>query len=152
MAKLNATGGALLYSTYLGGSEGETGSSQLGGFEVDSNGDAYVYGDTESANFPTTAGAPQTTRGNPNPAQFDEDAFLTRINANGTALTFSTYLGGSGFDTTDDTSFGGKLLAIDGTGGAWIAGTTESADFPASAGAFDTSHRLAPRGCIRGAV
>ena len=139
VAKLNATGGALLFSTYLGGSESETASSHLGGFEVDSNGDTYVYGDTESANFPTTAGAPQTTRGNPNAAQFDEDAFLTRINANGTALTFSTYLGGSGFDVTGDRSFAGKLLAIDGSGDAWIAGTTASADFPASAGAFDAS-------------
>jgi hypothetical protein len=139
IAKLNPTGTALLYSTYLGGTGGEPESDRLGGMAVAPSGDLYVYGDTSSADFPTTPGAPQTTRGNPNTLQFDEDVFLTRINANGTAFTFSTYLGGSGFEEVGDPVQENSLLIIDGTGSAWVAGRTESANFPASAGAFDTS-------------
>jgi hypothetical protein len=139
VSRLNATGTALLYSTYLGGSEGEPSSTALGGFEIDAAGNAYVYADTQSANFPVSAGAPQPTRGNPNALQFDEDVTLTRLNAAGTQFTFSTYLGGTGIDATDDIDVDGRLFAIDGAGNAWVAGTTESADFPASAGAFDTT-------------
>ena len=139
VSKLNAAGSALTYSTYLGGSESEPSSSRLGGFEIDAAGNAYVYGDTESSNFPTSAGAPQVTRGNANPGQYDEDVFLTRINATGTAFSFSTYHGGSAIDATDDVGEEGRLFAIDGSGIAWIAGSTESADFPTTAGAFDTT-------------
>ncbi len=139
VAKLSATGASLVYSTYLGGSNQET-SSDGGGFEIDAAGNAYVYAVTSSTNFPTTAGAPQAARGNPNGAQFDEDAFLTKINAAGNAFLFSTYHGGSSIDQPLDT-FGleTRQLAIDASGSAWIAGSTESADFPVTPGAFDTT-------------
>ena len=75
VSKLNAAGSALTYSTYLGGSESEPSSSRLGGFEIDGAGNAYVYGDTESSNFPTSAGAPQVTRGNANPGQYEKKFF-----------------------------------------------------------------------------
>jgi hypothetical protein len=139
VVKLGATGGTLLYGTYLGGSESEPSSARLGGFEVDASGNAYVLGDTASTNFPTTAGAPQTARGNPNGAQFDEDLFLTRINAAGTAFAFSTYHGGGAIDATTDDDLDPRLLAIDASGNAWIAGTSESADLPTTPGAFDTT-------------
>ena len=73
------------------------------------------------------------------PGQYDEDVFLTRINATGTAFSFSTYHGGSAIDATDDVGEERRLFAIDGSGIAWIAGSTESADFPTTAGAFDTT-------------
>ena len=139
VAKLNPTGTALLYSTYLGGAGGEPESTRLGGLVIDASGDVIIYGDTNSLDFPTSPGAPQTTRGNPNALQFDQDAFLTRINADGTAFVFSTYLGGSGFEETGDPTQEHTLLEVDAAGTAWIAGTTESADFPASAGAFDAT-------------
>jgi Calx-beta domain-containing protein/beta-propeller repeat-containing protein/OmpA family protein len=139
VAKLNATGGALLYATYLGGSGGEPANSGIGGFEIDAAGDAYVYATTDSTDLPVSGNAPQPTRGIPNFGPFDQDAFLTRINAAGTQFTFSTYLGGTGIEEVDDNQDGGRYLAIDGAGGAWVAGTTESADFPVTAGAFDTT-------------
>ena len=139
VAKLNPTGTALLYSTYLGGTGGEPESSRLGGLAIDPSGDVILYGDTNSIDFPTSPGAPQTTRGNPNALQFDQDAFLTRINATGTAFVFSTYLGGSGFEEMGDPTQEHTLLVVDGAGTAWIAGTTESSDFPTSAGAFDST-------------
>ncbi len=139
VAKLNPTGTALLYSTYLGGAGGEPESTRLGGLVIDASGDVIIYGDTNSLDFPTSPGAPQTTRGNPNALQFDQDAFLTRINADGTAFVFSTYLGGSGFEEPGDPTQEHTLLEVDAAGTAWIAGTTESANFPASAGAFDAT-------------
>jgi hypothetical protein len=86
VAKLNPTGDTLVYSTYLGGSSLEDGN----GIAVDSFGNAYVTGETYSDDFPTTPGAFQTTYGN------DTDAFATELNPTGSALVYSTYLGGSG--------------------------------------------------------
>ncbi|HET8696030.1 MAG TPA: hypothetical protein VFO94_01010, partial [Gammaproteobacteria bacterium] len=140
VAKLDAAGGALLYSTYLGGSGGEPANASLGGFEIDASGDAFVYGTTDSTDFPVSANAPQPTRGIPNPGPFDQDAFLTRISAAGDAFTFSTYLGGTAIEEHDDDGLSGRLMAIDGAGSVWVAGTTESDDFPVTAGAFDTSY------------
>ena len=89
VTKLNATGTALVYSTYLGGNGDDYGH----GIAVDGSGNAYVTGDTASTNFPTTAGAFQTSYGGGN-----GDAFVTKLNATGTALVYSTYLGGNGND------------------------------------------------------
>src|SRR5439155_2864250 len=77
----------LVYSTYLGGS-GLIFEERGEGIAVDGSGNAYVTGRTPSADFPTTAGAVQTSFGG------GEDAFVTKLNATGTALVFSTYLGG----------------------------------------------------------
>ncbi len=117
---------ALVYSTYLGGSGADNGEDQCG-VTVDGSGNAYITGDTTSTNFPTTAGAYRTT------AYTGNDAFVTKLNPNGTALVYSTYLGGSSVE-------GGTAIALDVAGDAYVTGYTESSDFPTTAGAFLTSH------------
>jgi hypothetical protein len=91
VAKLNPTGNALVYSTYLGGAGNENNyySPSSGGIAVDASGNAYVTGATSSSNFPLQ-NALQATFGGVS------DAFVTKLNAAGTALVYSTYLGGSG--------------------------------------------------------
>jgi len=120
VSKLNPAGSALVYSTYLGGS-GEDGGP---GIAIDGSGDAYVTGFTNSTNFPTTAGAAQRTFGGGT-----EDAFVSKLNPAGSALVYSTYLGGSGEDE-------GHGIAVDGSGGAYVTGYSESANFPTTAGVF----------------
>ena len=124
MTKLDASGAALGYSTYLGGGDDDPGH----GIAVDGAGSAYLTGDTHSADFPTTAGAFDTTYNGGR-----DDAFVTKLDASGAALGYSTYLGGS-----DDDS--GNAIALDGAGSAYVTGTTGSADFPTTAGAFDTTY------------
>jgi hypothetical protein len=122
--KLNATGSGLVYSTFLGGFDIDDGLA----ITVDSIGNAYVTGETGSSNFPTTAGAISRVRG----GAFD--AFVTKLNPVGSALIYSTYLGGSQVD------FGQRIaLSKDGTNSAYLAGTTRSPDFPTTTGAFDTT-------------
>ena len=113
VTKLNASGSALLYSTYLGGSFFETGL----GIAVDRHGNAYVTGSTASEDFPTTPRAFQRTSGGRN------DGFVTKLNAAGNALIYSTYLGGA-----DDDS--GAGIAVDRIGNAYVTGYTCSTDFP----------------------
>ena len=120
MTKLNAAGSALIYSTYLGGGNEDEGN----GIAVDSSGDAYITGTTGSTDFPTTAGAFQTVNGG-------NDAFVTKLNADGTALVYSTYLGGNRYDQ-------GNGIAVDSSGDAWITGSTQSADFPTTADAVQS--------------
>ena len=122
VTKLNPTGSALVYSTYLGGSTADTGQ----GIAVDSSGNAYVTGLTNSLDFPTTAGAVQTAFGGA------QDAFMTKVNATGSGLVYSTYLGGSGTDF-------GNAIAVDASGNAYVTGATVSANFPVTAGAFQTA-------------
>jgi uncharacterized repeat protein (TIGR01451 family) len=122
VAKLNATGTALVYATYLGGSGQDAGIA----ITVDSAGSAYVAGQTGSNDFPVTAGAFQTT----NSVASGDVTFITKLNATGTALVYSTYLGGS-----TGANFG---IAVDGSGEAFVAGTT-SDPFPTTAGAFQTT-------------
>lgn len=113
LTKLNTAGSALVYSTFLGGNDNEF----LGGIAVDGSNNAYVTGQTRSANFPTTAGAVQTVAGG------QDDAFVTKFNALGTALLYSTLLGGSNNETA------GKI-AVDASGFAYITGATSSTNFP----------------------
>ncbi len=122
VTKLNPSGNTLLYSTYLGGS----GWDQGDGIAVDSSGSAYVTGYTYSTDFPTTTGAYQTTSGG------TWDAFITKLNAAGTALVYSTYLGGSYIDY-------GYGIAVDSSGNAYVTGTTASTDFPTTAGVYQTT-------------
>jgi hypothetical protein len=125
VTKINAAGTALVYSTYLGGNAG-TGGGFTAGFsiKVDSSGSAYLTGQTRATNFPT-ANAIQATFGGGSP---DGDAFVTKLNAAGTALVYSTYLGGSDNDI-------GFEIALDSAGSAYITGVANSANFP-TANAF----------------
>ncbi|MEQ1828256.1 MAG: SBBP repeat-containing protein [Pirellula sp.] len=115
VAKLNAAGTALVYSTYLGGTRDEVANS----IAVDASGNAYVTGATESSNFPVSAGAFQQTN-----SAFFGIGFVTKLNSSGSALLYSTYLGGSeGFATS-------RAIAVDGAGNAYVTGDTSSVDFP----------------------
>jgi len=111
ITKINASGTALVYSTYLGGS----GEDWYGGIAVDSGGAAYVTGSTGSIDFPTKNPIQGSKAG-------ERDAFITKINASGTALVYSTYLGGSG-------GAGGVEIAVDSEGAAYVAGGA-GVDFP----------------------
>ena len=122
VAKLNAAGSALVYSTYLGGSGDDTGRR----IAVDSSGNAYLVGDTSSLNFPTAAPFQPLNQGGP------FDAFVVKLNAAGTALVYSTYLGG-GFNDV------GRGLALDGSGAAYVTGETASLNFP-TANAFQPTN------------
>lgn len=124
--KLNATGTALHYATFLGGSEySEYGQS----IAVDSSGAAYLTGYTLSGNFPATAGAYDASYGGGSYG----DVFVTKLNPTGSALTYSTFLGGS----DSDNAYG---IAIDSSGAAYVTGYTASANFPSTAGAYDANY------------
>jgi hypothetical protein len=121
VTSLNPTGTALVYSTYLGGTALE-GSS---GIAVDASGNAYVTGDTDSTDFPTTPGAFRTT------FPGFRSGIATKVNPSGTALVYSTYLGGSAFGGTRP-----RALTIDGSGNAYLAGQTQSTNYPTTFGSF----------------
>jgi hypothetical protein len=121
VTKVNANGQSLAWSSYLGGSGNDYGN----GIAVDGSGNVYVTGYTSSTDFPTTGGF-ATTLGGP------WDAFVTKVNANGQGLAWSSYLGGSGND------YGGDI-AVDGSGNVYVTGRTQSTDFPTLAG-FDTTY------------
>jgi hypothetical protein len=125
VTKLDATGSALLYSTYLGGSSNDVGQ----GIAVDGAGSAYVTGETSSTNFPTTPGAAQTIHA----GGFGPDAFVTKLDATGSTLLYSTYLGGSSNDV-------GRGIAVDGAGSAYVTGNTFSTDFPTTSVATQTTN------------
>jgi len=120
--KLNPTATAVLYVSYLGGGGAFMGSPPWG-IASDAQGNAYVAGGTASADFPTTPGAFRTTLA----GSGTSDAYLAKINPTGTALVYSTLLGGSQNDY-------GVGVALDPTGNAYIVGTTLSTDFPTTAG------------------
>ena len=111
VAKIASSGTTLDYSTYLGGAQDD--SAQAVG--IGSSGDVYVAGDTYSANFPVKSSLQAYGGG--------DDAFVTELNPSGSALVFSTYLGGSGDDRA-------SALHLDGSGDIYIVGSTTSANFP----------------------
>ena len=124
VSRLSSSGDSLLSSTYLGGSGSEWGYN----VSLDSQGNAIVAGVTDSAVFPTTAGAfDRTFNGGLS------DAFVAKISEGGDALLWSTFLGGAGQEE-------GQMVAEDPWGGVVVTGFTTSSDFPATAGAFDTSY------------
>ena len=124
LTKLNSAGSALVYSTYLGGSNLEYGRA----VGVDAIGDAVVTGYTKSANWPITNDAYDRTHNG------DQDIFLTMVNPTGKGLLYSTYIGGSGADRT------GANLAQDAYGNAFIIGSTGSTNFPKTSGAYDRTY------------
>ncbi len=133
VTKLSPDGSSIVYSTYLGGS----GTNYGYGIAVDANGDAYVSGMTTAANFPTTAGAPDTSMGSSG-----QVAFVTKLNAAGTGLVYSTYVGGTNGSEDDATLLGyqmGDIIALDSAGNAWVTGMTTSSNFPTTANAYQTT-------------
>ena len=128
VAKLNASGSALVYSTFIGGSDMEFGRR----IAIDAAGNAYLTGQTKSSNFPVTANAFDRTLNIPpncpRCATDNTDGFVTKLNATGSALVYSTYLGGTEYDSP-------RGIAVDPGGNAYVIGETLSADFPTTAGA-----------------
>jgi Big-like domain-containing protein/carboxypeptidase family protein/IPT/TIG domain-containing protein/beta-propeller repeat-containing protein len=112
ITKINPTGTALIYSTYLGGSSSEDPVS----LAINDAGNVYVGGSSGSANFPILNGA-QTTYGG------GWDGFITKLNTTGTALEYSTFIGGNDFDVV-------AAIALDPAGNVYIAGATMSSNFP----------------------
>jgi hypothetical protein len=122
ITKFSPDGNSIVYSTLLGGSSSDAST----GVGLDSAGNAYVAGWTVSADFPVRNAFQSTLRGLPN-------AFVTKLNATGSDLLYSTFLGGSsGFDFATD-------LAVDASGNAYITGTTASTNFPVTSGAYRTT-------------
>src|SRR5262249_46292401 len=119
VSKLNAAGSALEYSTYIGGS----GDELTRGIALDSARNVYVTGQTSSADFPTTAGAIRISLAG------TTDSFVTQLDANGSTLPFSTYLGGSGDEL-------GRDIAVDEARSVYVVGVTSSPDFPTTMGAL----------------
>jgi len=137
----------LVYSTFLGGSAGVTGLIDYAtAIAVDAAGSAYVTGETVSADFPATAGAFDSTCGSSGScaeAGIVSDAFVAKLSPDGTALVYATYLGGRSRDS-------GAAIAVDADGHAYVTGTTESDDFPTTAGAFQPSCTVAGFACMAG--
>jgi hypothetical protein len=129
VAKLNPSGTALAYATFLGGSSYEC----TYGIAVDSSGNAYVTGGTWSPDFPTTVEAFDTSCGTDGNCNNMRDAFVAKLNPAGTALAYATFLGGSDYDD-------GYGITVDGSGAAYVTGDTHSSDFPVTPGAFDTTY------------
>ncbi len=127
LMKLNSLGDALVYSTFLGGSASES----IVGIAVDPGGSAYVAGSTSSGDFPTTAGVFDTICGTDALCNGSTDGFITKFGPTGNNVIYSTFLGGSLGDSATGIKF-------DGSGNAYLTGSTWSNDFPTTGGAFDT--------------
>lgn len=130
ITKLNATGSALIYSSFFGGGS----SDHCNGIAIDSDGNSYVTGSTGSTNFPISGNPFQSTHGGA-----DSDAFVAKVNAAGSSLVYSTYLGGINRDD-------GRKIAVDTEGNAYVIGAVElqppsSIDnFPTTPGALQTTY------------
>src|SRR5262249_18956438 len=125
VTKLNPSGTGLIYSTYLGGRSDDSAT----GIAVDSSGNAYVTGVTASTNFPTKNAFQPRNKGGQN----GWDTFVAKLNASGSGLLYSTYLGGSADETLP------TAIAVDNSGNAFVSGTTPSTDFPTTNGAYQTA-------------
>jgi hypothetical protein len=133
VAKVNAEGTGLIFATYLMGTEAQNTNSWVYSLGVDGEGNVYVAGQTDESNFPATKGAFMAKKPEGNTA-----GFVSKLNADGTKLIYSTFLGGSkgiepgqvgGIDTLDG-------MAVDPAGHAYVVGTTWSSNFPTTPGAF----------------
>jgi len=132
VTKLNPTGSALVYSTFVGGS----GDTHSDGIAIDRIGNAYIAGGTRAIDFPTTPNAFQHTLKAPNNA---DNIFVTELNPTGAAVIYSTYLGGSRYDYA-------RGIALDTNGNIYIIGTSGSTDFPTNPGAYQLTNRDALNG------
>ena len=135
VGKINAAGTAMVYLTYIGAtnfplSPNTNAANIARAVAVDTAGNAYVTGSTFDPSFPATPGAYQTTLAGPGASGYlggPADAFVAKLNPSGTAMVWATYLGGAGVDSAD-------AMVLDGSGNAWVVGTTASADFPNAQG------------------
>ena len=127
VAKLNPSGRALEWAAYIGGSGSDTGA----GIAIDAAGAVYITGQTASTNFPVTPNAPQPVLAGGSAVT---DAFAVKLAPNGQTLVYATYLGGTLSDN-------GNAIFVDNTGAAFVAGRTDSTDFPST-----TRDVLPPRG------
>jgi Beta-propeller repeat len=116
---LSPTGTVVIYSTYLGGTSSGIDGDGATAVAVDAAGDAYVAGYAQSSDFPTA----KAMQGQNNSRNHGANAFVTKFNPGGSALIYSTYLGGSGNDVAN-------AIVVDGAGNAYLAGLTYSTDFP----------------------
>jgi uncharacterized protein (TIGR03437 family) len=144
--KISSAGDKILYSTLLGGAEvncnggshcvGITSATAVRAIAVDQNGLATVAGSTNATDFPVTAGAPQTTC---HCLEYAGNGFVTRLNADASAVVWSTFLGGSPYGATQYPYGVNTMaaLALDASGNALVAGKTDATDFPVTAGAFE---------------
>jgi len=129
VSKLNSSGDQLEYSTYIGGSDRDEGNA----IDVDAGKNVYLTGSTKSLNYPVTSGAYDESHNIFNGSS--DDVFVSKLNATGTQLEFSTYLGGTKGDR-------GNGIAIDNSGNVYVTGATGSANFPKTDGTyFDGSER-----------
>ncbi len=122
VSKFNSSG-ALVYSTYLGGSLNDWGYA----IAVDNIGNAYVTGYTESSDFDITSFAYQTTK------DISSDVFISKLNSTGTDLIYSTYLGGNGQEV-------GRDIFVDNFGNAYVCGVTTSSNFDVTTNAYQASN------------
>ncbi len=147
VAKLNPAGNALVYSTCLGGDHGAVGF----GIALDSSANVYVAGATSSTNFPTTTNAFQHNIGTCPTCSTMGNGFVTKINAAGTALSYSTYLGGSpragDINGTGNNGFG--AIAVDFSGNAYLAGTTSAYNFPTTGGCIQPTKHEPTNGDVK---
>lgn len=125
ITKLNASGSALVYSTFIGGIYDDSGNA----IALDQNGNVYVTGYTYSRDYPTTSGAYDL---NYNLDYNFSDVFVTKLNADGSALVYSTFIGGMKSEYT-------YAIELDAYTNAYIVGETGSTDYPTISGAFDRS-------------
>ena len=121
VTKVSADGSALLYSTFLGGTDSEVGN----GIAIDGSGNAYVVGQTLSSDFPLQNAYDGTLSGS-------TDAFVTKVNSGGTGLVYSTYVGGSGLEDAN-------AIVLGASDEAWVTGYTASTDFPTTANTYKPS-------------
>lgn len=130
---------SLVYSTYIGGSDWDEGLR----VDVDAAGNAYVVGDTASTDFPTTAGAFQEAF-----QTYPSDVFVTKIAADGSAVSYSTLVGSPLLPGDDPLDVWkeeeGWAIAVDDAGHAYITGFTDSGDFPVTAGAYNSPSVATP--------
>jgi len=138
----------LTYSTYIGGSGDElTAPSGTDGIAVDPEGNAYVIGATSSIDFPVTSGALQTSFAGGSGSfgcpfnSVSADAFVTKLNARGDTIVYSTYMGGNDDDC-------GEGISVDASGNAYVAGETLSTDFPITPGAFQPTCASCSQGMV----
>jgi len=131
VAKLSAAGNQLIYGAFISDNQGSA-TDFPGGIAVDSSGSAVITGYTFDTGFPTANAIQSQCRSCQVPGQFQSaNAFVTKLNSTGSALVFSTYLGGNADGE-------GSGIAVDSTGNIYATGYTKAADFPTTAGAFQT--------------